>query len=147
MRCIGLAVRRHPGDRPLLTRGPRLPRQVAVHLPRRRGQDRQQERGARGRGLDGRVEGLLLRHEPRFCGTTTLLFPGKIENSEKLAFLGKNNWGKGSKTHLLAEWIFPRTKLRSNTVWSALLLSPPAFTPIPLPPPPPMAKKQNPPPI
>ena len=59
-------MRWHPGDRPLLPRGPRLPRQVALHLPRGSGQDRQQERGQGGRGLDGRVEGLLLRDEPRY---------------------------------------------------------------------------------
>lgn len=82
MLCVGegVAVRRAPGDRAVLARGPRVPRQVPVLLPRRRAERRPPQRGPRRRSLDGRVGRVLLRHEPRFdsdlCADTTniLLF-------------------------------------------------------------------------
>lgn len=50
----------------MLARRARFQRQVPVHVPRRRVQDRAAQRGQSGGGVDGRVEGLLLRDEPRF---------------------------------------------------------------------------------
>ena len=55
-----LAVRRHVGDRSVLARGPRVPRQEPLLVPRRRGQRGHEELGASGARLDGRVEGLFL---------------------------------------------------------------------------------------
>lgn len=60
-----LAVRRLPGDRHLLARGARVPQGHAVHLPRGHRPRHQQEQQEAGRGLDGRVQGLLLYHIPR----------------------------------------------------------------------------------
>lgn len=62
----GVAVRRAAGDRAMLARGPRVPRQVALLVPRRCSEHRAAQRRARRRSLDGRVGRVLLRHEPRF---------------------------------------------------------------------------------
>lgn len=59
-------MRRHPGDNPVLARGPRVPRQVALLVPGGRAERGAAQRGARRRGVDGRVGAVLLRHEPRF---------------------------------------------------------------------------------
>lgn len=59
-------MRRHPGDHTVFARGPRFQGQVTVHIPRRRIEDRAEERGTRRRSLDGRMERLLLCHESRF---------------------------------------------------------------------------------
>ncbi|VEN43225.1 unnamed protein product [Callosobruchus maculatus] len=62
-----LAVRREAGDNPVFARGARVQGQVAVHVSGGRFQDRPAQRPEGGRRLDGRMAGLLLRHQPR-CG-------------------------------------------------------------------------------
>lgn len=50
----------------MLARRARFQGQIPVHVPRRSLQNCSAQRGPRGGGVDGRVEGLLLRDEPRF---------------------------------------------------------------------------------
>lgn len=64
---LGMAMRRNPRDSAVLARGARVQRQVAVLVPGRRAKHSAAQRGARRRGVDGRVGRVLLRHEPR-CG-------------------------------------------------------------------------------
>lgn len=65
--CKDMAMRWYPGDNTVFARRARLSRQVTVHVPRRRVEDRAAQRGTRRRSLDGRVEGFLLRDESRFA--------------------------------------------------------------------------------
>lgn len=66
----GMAVWRDPGDRAMLPRWARVPRQVAVLLPRRSTECCPSQCCARRRSLDGRVGRVLLRHESRFDSRT-----------------------------------------------------------------------------
>lgn len=59
-------MRRAARDNPVLARGPRVPGQVAVFVPGRRSKHRATQRGQSGGSLDGRVGGVLLRHDARF---------------------------------------------------------------------------------
>ena len=58
----GLDLRRRAPDSHLLPRGPRLPEVDALLVPRGHLQDREPQQREAGRGLAGRVEGVLLCH-------------------------------------------------------------------------------------
>lgn len=68
-----MAVRRRAGDRSVLSRGPRVQGQVPLLLPRGGTGRGAEERGQGRRSLDGRMGGILLRHEPR-CEYTDACF-------------------------------------------------------------------------
>lgn len=56
-----MAVRRQPGDHPVLEGRPRIPQAAPVLLPRRQRQRIRPQYPARRRGLDGRLQAVLLQ--------------------------------------------------------------------------------------
>ncbi len=56
----GVDVSGHAAHSHVFARGPRFPQSDAVHVPRGNGQNHQPQQRAPRRGLDGRVEGILL---------------------------------------------------------------------------------------
>ena len=62
---VGVDVRGVAGDQHVFARRPRVPQEHAVHVPGRHLQGGHEEQRAPGRGLAGRLEALLLQHQPR----------------------------------------------------------------------------------